>query len=65
MLSPKPADGKYKYAKIYDPEMLGPGRSLVGVPFIETVQDTSKKSEAYQFKLRFRARSSIKYNTDE
>lgn len=65
MLSPQPANGKYTYAKIYDPEMLGPGRSLVGVPFIETVQDTSKKSEAYQFKLRFRTRDSIKYNTDE
>lgn len=65
MLSPQPADGKYKYAKTYDPEMLGPGRSLVGVPFIESVQDTSKKSEAYQFKLRFRTRSSVTYTTDE
>ena len=67
MLSPQPSDGKYKYAKIYDPEMLGPGRTFVGVPFIETVKDSSKKSEAFQFKLRFRTREGkdINYTTDE
>lgn len=56
--SGKDANGNafYKYSKIYDPEIMGAGRTLVGAPFIETISDPAKKSEAYQFKLRFRTR---------
>ena len=64
MLSPIPKNGKYTYVNTYDPEMLGPGRTLVGVPFIETVKSTSKKSENFQFKLRFRTRTSLRYTPD-
>ena len=46
------SNGKYKYRRIYEPDMLSTGRSMVGAPFIET--STESGTGAYVFKLKFR-----------
>lgn len=42
----------YKYAKIYEPDLLSTGKTFVGAPFITTVFSDSNNS--YEYKLRFR-----------
>jgi hypothetical protein len=48
----KNSSDAFKYRKIYDSEVGGAGRSLVGAPFIESSEDTTKHSI---YKLKFRS----------
>lgn len=43
---------KYIYANTYEPEILSTGKTFVNAPFVQTVID--KKTNKYEFKLRFR-----------
>lgn len=42
----------YKYANIYEPDILSTGKTFVNAPFVQTVID--KNTGKYEFKLRFR-----------
>lgn len=47
-----PKQSTYKYVKSYEQELLGTGQTMVGAPFIETLNGTL--DVPYTFKLRFR-----------
>jgi len=44
--------GSYLYRKVYEPTLVGTGKTFMGAPFIET--NISRGSKAYEFKLKFR-----------
>jgi hypothetical protein len=48
----KNSSAAFQYRKIYDSEVGGAGRSLVGAPFVESTKNTNKQSV---YKLKFRS----------